>query len=115
MKTVKKGWGNGLWIINTTKYCGKILTFNCSKRCSLHYHLNKDECFYIIEGKFVITLYELEHKEETIQIKVFYPGEAIHIPPKMVHQMMGLERINKLVEFSTHHEDSDSYRIQKGD
>ncbi len=41
-------------------------------------------------------------------------GECIDVRPGMVHQMEGIED-SELIEFSTQHFESDSYRIMKGD
>tara|TARA_B100001029_G_scaffold45151_1_gene35639 strand:+ start:791 stop:958 length:168 start_codon:yes stop_codon:yes gene_type:complete len=49
IKFVPKGWGYEKWICNTPDYCGKILFFEKGKRCSWHYHLLKDETFYLTE------------------------------------------------------------------
>ena len=51
IKFVQKGWGYEKWICNTSEYCGKLLFFNKAKRCSWHYHLLKDETFYLQSGR----------------------------------------------------------------
>ena len=48
---VSKGWGYEDWIVNTEKYCGKVLFFKKGKKCSWHYHKIKDETFYVQSGK----------------------------------------------------------------
>ena len=50
IKIVPKGWGYEKWICNTEEYCGKLLHFIKGKRCSWHYHVLKDETFYLEEG-----------------------------------------------------------------
>ena len=47
MKHVDKGWGWERWIVNCEEYCGKLLYFEQGKRCSWHYHVLKDEVFYL--------------------------------------------------------------------
>lgn len=54
IKFVNKGWGFEEWIVNKELYCGKKLFFFKGKRCSLHYHLKKDEVFYIQSGKLLV-------------------------------------------------------------
>ena len=49
-KIVEKGWGYELWIINNEKYCGKSLFFNENSKCSMHYHLKKEETCDLIEN-----------------------------------------------------------------
>jgi mannose-6-phosphate isomerase-like protein (cupin superfamily) len=107
-----KGWGRELWIVNTNGYCGKILEFDAGKRCSWHYHLLKDETFYLQEGciELVISWEDDIKKANRVML---HPGDKYHIPQGLRHQMIALET-SKLFEFSTTHYESDSYRIIKG-
>ena len=58
METVEdihlKGWGYEKWIVNSDKYCGKLLYFHEGKRCSWHYHKIKDETFYVQSGELMV-------------------------------------------------------------
>ena len=108
-----KGWGRELWIVNTNGYCGKILEFKADKRCSFHYHLLKDETFYLQEGCIELVT-SWEDDIETADRIILHPGDKHHIPQGLRHQMIALEP-SKLFEFSTTHYESDSYRIIKGD
>ena len=40
---------------------------------------------------------------------IMLPGESVRIKPNTRHRFTGLED-SEIIEFSTHHEDSDSYR-----
>jgi len=42
------------------------------------------------------------------------PGDKLHIPPGMIHQMQA-RKSTELFEFSTQHFEDDSYRIERGD
>ena len=97
---VKKVWGKEIWIVNR-EYCGKKLILNKGFRCSIHYHKNKDETFYILKGK---VLMETDNKKQVV-----IPGHSILITPNTKHRFTGLED-SEIIEFSTHHDDSDSYR-----
>jgi len=99
-KEVKKEWGKEIWIVNRD-YCGKKLILNKGFRCSMHYHKNKDETFYILNGKVLL--------EIGMQKNIMLPGDSILIKPGQKHRFTGLE-YSEIMEFSTHHEDSDSYR-----
>ena len=59
---VPKEWGSEYWIVNNDLYCGKLLTLEKNKRCSVHYHKNKDETFYILEGKIKLELLLIKSK-----------------------------------------------------
>ncbi|MAH33634.1 hypothetical protein CL615_04565 [archaeon] len=99
-KEVKKEWGKEEWITNRD-YCGKKLTLNKGFRCSMHYHKNKDETFYILKGRVLM--------ETNNEKRIMLPGDSILITPNTKHRFTGLED-SEIMEFSTHHEDSDSYR-----
>ncbi len=126
-KWVPKGWGGEKWIVNNDKYCGKLLYFMKGKSCSLHYHKLKDETFYIHKGQILLRYSHhldgfLNPELNTIQVNpqllcntiYLRQGDSFHVPPNTVHQMTAVED-TELFEFSTHHEDEDSYRIIKGD
>jgi len=108
-----KGWGHELWIVNNEKYCGKLLKFNEGKQCSWHYHKLKDETFWLLSGKMRIH-YSDEDDLTKATVIDFLPGDALHVYPGLRHRMIAVED-SELMEFSTQHFDSDSYRIEKGD
>lgn len=113
IKFVKKGWGHEKWIVNNEEYCGKLLFFLRDKRCSWHYHVLKDEVFYIQSGKILVK-YSDDDDIETAKERILEKGDNFHVYRGLRHQMIALED-TELFEFSTQHFDSDSYRIQKGD
>ncbi len=113
IKFVEKGWGYEKWIANSPEYCGKLLFIRKGKRCSWHYHLLKDETFYLQSGK--IHLYYGDNDDIGIsKSKVLEPGDKFHMKRKTRHQMVALED-SELFEFSTQHFDEDSHRIFPGD
>ena len=54
------------------------------------------------------------HKGDGARNKLLEKGDTFHIPPGRAHQILAIED-TELFEFSTFHEDSDSYRLIKGD
>ena len=113
IKFVPKGWGYEKWLVNSPEYCGKILFLVKGKKCSWHYHLLKDEVFYIQRGA-VELIYSLQDNPEVADKIILIEGDKFHVPRGMRHQMFALKD-TELFEFSTTHFDSDSIRIQKGD
>jgi len=99
-KTVDKIWGYEKIIVNG-EYCGKKLLLNRGFRCSLHYHKKKDEVFYLIRG---IVLMEVGDKKW-----IMNPEDSVHVPQNTLHRFTGLTNA-QIIEFSSHHEDDDSYR-----
>jgi quercetin dioxygenase-like cupin family protein len=113
VKFVPKGWGFEKWIVNSEEYCGKLLYFAKGKKCSWHYHVLKDETFYIQSGKILLKYSDDDTIENAKEI-VLERGDKFHIYRGLRHQMYALED-TELYEFSTQHFDSDSHRIEKGD
>lgn len=108
----KKAWGHELWIINNELYCGKLLVFKKDKSFSMHFHLLKDEAWYISKGRFLYKYIDTEtsaEKEMTVE-----EGDCIHLMPGQPHQMLALTEGATIFEVSTQHFDSDSYRVMPG-
>jgi len=109
---VPKGWGYEDWLYNGV-YCGKILFIKRSKRCSWHYHPIKDEVIHCQTGKIEMLFGEDDDINKATKITM-RAGDAFRVKPNVRHQMIALED-SVLFETSTHHEDSDSIRVIKGD
>jgi mannose-6-phosphate isomerase-like protein (cupin superfamily) len=107
---VSKGWGFEKWIVNKPEYCGKLLYFAKDRRCSLHYHKEKDEVFYVQSGRVKIyycdDLERMQREIGTVHSSfqdicdstILGPGDNFHVPVGRAHQIV-----------------ADSYRIVKGD
>jgi len=50
---IPKGWGHEIIFENNELYCGKLLCFKAGAKFSMHYHMIKDEAWYVKEGKFI--------------------------------------------------------------
>mgnify|MGYP002507832879 CR=1 FL=1 len=108
----EKAWGYELWIINHEAYCGKLLVFEKGKKFSMHYHLIKDETWYVDEGEFIYRWIDTKTAEVIEQhLKV---GDTVRQLPGQPHQLEALTD-GTVFEVSTQHFDSDSYRVWKGD
>ena len=112
-KFVPKGWGWEKWIANSPEYCGKLLFIKKNHRCSWHYHILKDETFYLQSGKIHL-FYGFDDDIGISNSMILEPGDKFHVERKMRHQMVALED-SELFEFSTQHFDLDSHRVFKGD
>ena|SRR3989344_1763119 len=108
IKKIDKLWGSEEWIVNTKDYCGKILNLKKGFRGSIHYHKNKHETFYLLEGKVLLELGD-ELKKNILSV-----GNSVILEPGTKHRFTPLED-SKIIEFSTHHEDSDTYRDSKSE
>jgi mannose-6-phosphate isomerase-like protein (cupin superfamily) len=111
-KRVEKKWGYELWIHNDTDYCGKLLVFNNSgNKFSMHYHMIKDETWYVQTGAFQFDWIDTENGERCYtQIQ---QGDVIEIKKGLPHQLTALTEEATIFEVSTQHFDDDSYRIYR--
>lgn len=115
---VNKKWGYEIWIENSSLYCGKHLHVLPNKKCSVHYHKNKTETFYIINGSLSIEISSILDKDSWLNNSSFINkivlnrGESLTIEPLVAHRFTSATNYPcDFMEISTHHEDSDSYRI----
>ena len=109
---VPKGWGEELIIENNEMYCGKLLIFKKGCKFSMHYHLIKDETWYVDKGEFIYRWIDTE-TAETIEQKL-KPGDVVRQRVGQPHQIIALTD-GTIFEVSTQHFDEDSYRVMKGD
>ena len=111
-KRVEKKWGYELWIHNDTDYCGKLLIFTKSgNKFSMHYHMIKDETWYVQKGAFQFDWIDTENGERCYtQIQ---EGDVIEIKKGLPHQLTALTEEAIVFEVSTQHFDEDSYRIYR--
>ena len=111
-KRVEKKWGYELWIHNDIDYCGKLLVFTQSgNKFSMHYHMIKDETWYVQEGAFQFDWIDTENGERCYtQIQ---KGDVIEIKKGLPHQLTALTEDATIFEVSTQHFDEDSYRIYR--
>jgi len=109
--TVPKGWGHEVVIVNNEKYCGKILVFKKDCKFSMHYHIIKQETWYVNKGRFIFDWIDTETSERHRMGLTI--GDVVTIPIGMPHQLHAIED-GEIFEISTQHFDSDSYRIEKG-
>lgn len=109
---VTKGWGYELILENNPQYCGKILHFNRGAKFSMHFHIQKQETWYVSSGRFWFRWIQTGSADliETILV----PGDCVTIKQGQPHQIQCLEE-GDIFEVSTQHFDSDSYRVMKGD
>ncbi len=111
-QVVDKGWGHEKIIVNNDEYCGKILFFNKGATFSSHFHVKKLETFYCLKGYLKVE--GINTTDATPCVMFLRKGEILNVPRLAIHKITALEE-SEIVEFSTHHDDSDSYRVAPGD
>lgn len=114
-REISKGWGKEVIFANQSEqgYCGKLLVYEkAGSVSSLHFHRDKHETFYVLNGrfnfKFIIPETAEEINEELKQ------GDVVVIPPCCSHQVTCLEA-GTILEASTRDSSYDNYRVAKGD
>ncbi len=109
---IPKGWGHEVIFENNELYCGKLLVFKKGCRFSMHYHMIKDETWYVQEGEFLYRWIDTETAEVVTETLVV--GDSVRQLPGQPHQLEALTD-GTIYEVSTQHFDSDSYRLWRGD
>jgi mannose-6-phosphate isomerase-like protein (cupin superfamily) len=111
-KRVEKQWGHELWIHNDNQYCGKLLVFtNSGNKFSMHYHMLKNETWYVQEGAFQFDWIDTESAERCYT--QLQKGDVVYIEKGLPHQLTALIDNSIVFEVSTEHFDEDSYRIYR--
>ncbi len=110
-KFVKKRWGHEIWFANNEEenYCGKELLIDEGKHTSMHFHLVKHEVFYILDGVLLLRL--IDTKSGDTSDILLKSGSKFEVSQGQPHQLIAYEGSVKLIEASTFHKNSDSYRI----
>ena len=101
-ETIQKVWGLEELCVNNEKYCAKLLHLHRDYQCSVHFHKEKDETFYIMEGKVLMEV-------GTEEPYVMHPGDSVRIRPGVSHRFTGVT-CAIILEVSTTDKKEDSYR-----
>jgi len=109
---VKKGWGHELIWATNDKYCGKLMKFNKGAKFSMHFHAEKDESWYVLDGLFMIKF--IETKDASVHDVTLKAGEVWRNRPLQPHQVICLEE-GTIIEVSTPDSVQDNYRVLPGD
>lgn len=109
---VIKPWGHELIIENSKEdnLCLKILNINQREMFSWQFHKNKTEVFYVTKGNATLLYGRVPDitYAEVIYLKV---GDSFKIYPYQWHQIRNnTDSELEIMECSTFHEDSDTYR-----
>lgn len=108
---VPKGWGHEIIFENNELYCGKLLVFKKGCKFSMHYHMIKDETWYVSEGEFIYRWIDTDTAE--VNERILNVGDTVRQYPGQPHQLEAITD-GTIYEVSTQHFDSDSYRVWSG-
>ena len=79
----------------------------------MHFHREKDETWFVNNGKFTIRW--IDTTTATLHEQELLEGETWHNPPLQPHQLEALEDGSSITEVSTPDSVEDNYRVGKGD
>ncbi len=97
-RRVEKPWGWELIWALTDAYCGKLLFVRAGESLSLQYHEQKDESWYVQEGRAELELSTLDAEErDVVEITA---GDCFRFRPRTVHRVRALED-TLVIEVST--------------
>jgi mannose-6-phosphate isomerase-like protein (cupin superfamily) len=88
-KRVDKPWGYELIWALSDAYAGKLLSVNAGHELSLQFHREKDESWYVLEGRAELEL--AAAGEKATAIEVITSGSAFRFTPGTVHRVRALE------------------------
>lgn len=109
---INKGWGfENIWVSND-KYCGKFMYFKSGASFSMHFHVNKDETWNIVQGVFQLHTINTTNAARTIVI--LRAGDIHRNKPLEPHKLVCVEE-GIILEVSTADHKEDNYRIEPGD
>jgi mannose-6-phosphate isomerase-like protein (cupin superfamily) len=110
---VAKDWGKEEWFANNLdeNYCGKILTILENQATSMHYHADKHETFYVLEGTLGVEW--INTKDGVVNNSILGQGGVMEMPRNRPHKLVARKGNVRLVEVSTFHRDKDSFRVYR--
>ena len=78
----------------------------------MHYHIEKEETWYVAKGRLELSYYNLTNANRVT--KTINEGMVVDIKPNIPHKLKALED-SEIIEVSTQHFEHDSYRVEPGD
>jgi mannose-6-phosphate isomerase-like protein (cupin superfamily) len=109
---VEKGWGHEMIWATNDKYCGKMMTFNSGAKFSMHFHSEKDETWFVLDGRFMVEW--IDTKNAQVHSEILEKNSVWHNPPLLPHRLIALEE-GTIIEVSTADSVEDNYRVMPGD
>jgi len=97
-RRVEKPWGWELIWAHADAYVGKVLFVREGESLSLQFHREKDESWYVLEGRAELELGEAG--QAVLQTEIVGAGVAFRFRPGTVHRVRALEDTT-ILEVST--------------
>jgi mannose-6-phosphate isomerase len=98
VRRVDKPWGHELIWALTEAYCGKVLFVRAGESLSLQFHREKDESWYVLDGRAELELGA--PGQSVLNSEIVAPGAAFRFVPGTVHRVTAIED-TRILEVST--------------
>ena len=98
VRRVDKPWGHELIWALTEAYCGKVLFVRAGESLSLQFHREKDESWYVLDGRAELELGA--PGQSMLNSEIVPPGAAFRFAPGTVHRVTAIED-TRILEVST--------------
>ena len=95
---VEKPWGHELIWAKADGYAGKLLFVRAGQALSLQFHREKDESWYVLDGRAELELGEAG--QAVLTTEIVGPGAAFRFPPGTVHRVRAVQDTT-IIEVST--------------
>ena len=86
---VDKPWGHELIFAVAESYVGKLLVVRAGESLSLQYHREKDEAWYVLDGRAELELGT--EGNDLLASEVIGPGASFRFRPGTVHRLTAFE------------------------
>lgn len=107
-----KIWGSTECIFNTNNVSIHRIFVKKDGTCSKHYHLHKNNMFFIESGKLKISVWQKDY--DLIDETILSAGQSTNIKPGLAHQFAALEDTVAYEIYSVDLDNDDIYRESCG-
>jgi mannose-6-phosphate isomerase len=98
LERTEKPWGYELLWAKSDAYAGKILFVRAGQALSLQFHREKDESWYVLDGRAQLELGDVG--QAVLKAEVIRSGTAFRLRPGTVHRVRAVEDTT-ILEVST--------------
>ena len=92
VEKIDKPWGYEKILQKGDRVVIKEMKINAGKRMSLQYHIKKEEIIVVLSGCLVVW-----NSDNDKNVKMYYPGDSIHIKPGCIHRFGSIDQMDTLV------------------
>lgn len=101
-------WADLVWTMANRDFAAKKIFFKKGNNSSFHFHCQKSETYFVHSGKLFLRLRAGKGEDRFFVVS---PGQAVDIPPGLMHQAGG-RTDTTIMEVSTKDSDSDAFLIE---